>query len=150
MTPADLIAQRERDLAVLLTRPPCVADCEEYGHGKTCEHHDAPLRYEPEDDDHMCIECATEILASMRDAFTSTPPATIPLCLTCHTPEGALDTAYLAANGSCVFGCGTLIDSGETGMCGNCRDHSANFCECETCSQAYEDWQGGTWEAVKA
>lgn len=63
-------------------------------------------------------------------------------CPTCRNEDGSLNTDYLAANGSCVFGCGTVIDSAATGMCPHCLDHSANEVECETCPQRYADWDG--------
>ena len=73
-------------------------------------------------------------------------------CPTCRNEDGSINTDYLVelahAAGGCTFGCGTFIDSDETGMCSKCHEHSANDVECETCAQQYADW-GGKWEAYK-
>lgn len=68
------------------------------------------------------------------------------ICATCQHPDGSLNTDYLAREGSCVFGCGTVIDS-DMRMCSRCQDHSANRTECDTCGRCYEQWaHDGTWE----
>jgi len=43
--------------------------------------------------------------------------------------------------GTCLFGCNVPVDS-DTGFCPRCHDHSANRIECETCGQAFEEWDG--------
>ena len=52
----------------------------------------------------------------------------------------------LERNGaSCVFGCNHVI--GDSGICPNCRDHSANSFECDTCGKHWEKWDA-EWENV--
>lgn len=66
------------------------------------------------------------------------------MCVNCEL-DGKPRVEYLAEVGTCLFGCGSVVDS-DTGICHACGDHSANRAECEVCGAEYEDW-GGTWKS---
>jgi len=57
---------------------------------------------------------------------------------------GKPNAMYLSDLGTCIFGCGSIVDS-DTGICHECGDHSANVACCEECGAEYEDW-GGEWK----
>lgn len=53
-------------------------------------------------------------------------------------PKPCCAAAIEADEGTCVFGCGSRVDT-DTGVCLICRDHSANAIECE-CGARWERW----------
>lgn len=55
----------------------------------------------------------------------------------CQTCEEGNNTDYLSEIGSCVFGCGNVVDT-DTMFCYTCGDHSGNLAECEDCGAEYE------------
>lgn len=69
-------------------------------------------------------------------------------CSTCQHRDGSLDTAVMDAEGSCTFGCGSIIQHDEGGICPDCKDHSANRFECPECHNVYEDWND-KWALVE-
>ena len=64
------------------------------------------------------------------------------MCATCEV-NGKPNVEYLSEKGTCIFGCGNVVDS-DTGVCHSCGDYSANVTCCEECGAEYEDW-GGIW-----
>ena len=70
-------------------------------------------------------------------------------CATCRGEDGLLNTDWAHENGSCLFGCGTRIESGygDWPFCPDCKDHSRNEAVCEDCGATYQ-YNDSEWERV--
>lgn len=60
----------------------------------------------------------------------------------CTDSRGHPDTDLMDEEGTCVFGCGTAVDT-DMWMCPRCHEHSGNRFECEDCGAAWENWGQG-------
>lgn len=72
-------------------------------------------------------------------------PTSCPEC----SPEGTLDTEWAYANGACLFGCGSHVDT-DMGICPECQEHSCDRAGCEVCGAEYENWHGAWTRALSS